>query len=271
VEPVLHLFGSEVGAYRLFTIIALAAATGSTGWMALRAGLGWRRVTAFLMATLFGALVGARLFAVATVESPVGGDAARIFALRFGDMAMFGGLGGAAIGGLLMASALGERPERLADMTAPAIALGIVLLRTGCLLAGCCFGKESDLPWAVTYPEGSLPHLFQWPESVFGQVGAPHSIHPIPIYEMIAGILLLVAAFQIQHRHHRDGAAFAVVVGGYAIARLLIHPLRFVEPGSTPAWFYPLIYAVVALTAATWILAPHLRPKPVMLAPTRHR
>ena len=268
MEPILHVFGLEIGAYRLFTIMALTVATGSTGWMALRAGLGWRRVTAFLVATVAGAMVGARLFAVATTASPLGEGADRIFALRFGDMAMFGGLGGAAIGGLLVASALGERPERLADMTAPAIALGIVLLRTGCLLAGCCFGKESNLPWAVTYPDGSLPHLFQWPESVFGLVGAPHPIHPIPVYEMIAGVLLLVAAVQIQHRPHREGMVFAVVVGGYAIARLLIHPLRFAGPGNTPAWFDPTMYAVVAVVAAAWILTPHLRAKQGVLAPS---
>ena len=161
MHPVIHLFGVEFGAYRLMTGVAVIAAVVLTAWLARRDGLRWRPAIALVLATVTGALAGARLFVAATASEPFIGDAGRLFALRFGDMAMFGGLGGAVIAGVAVARWSGERPERLADIAAPAVALGVVVLRTGCLLAGCCFGKETDLPWAITYPEDSLAHLHQ--------------------------------------------------------------------------------------------------------------
>ena len=40
----------------------------------------------------------------------------------------------------------------MADLAAPWIALGLALTRMGCFLNGCCFGKPSNLPWAVHFP-----------------------------------------------------------------------------------------------------------------------
>ena len=44
-----------------------------------------------------------------------------------------------------------------ADAFAPGIAIGHAIGRIGCFAAGCCWGKECDLPWAVTFhnPEAS--------------------------------------------------------------------------------------------------------------------
>ena len=46
----------------------------------------------------------------------------------------------------------------------------------------------------------------------------------------------------------------AVVLGGYALARFLIEPLRAAEPGGTPPWFDPVMFALVAAAALTWAL-----------------
>lgn len=260
MHPLIHILESEIGAYRLFTIAALVASTGLAAWIAHRGGLGWRTASMFLLATLTGALVGARLFAAATAADPFFGGAGEMFALRFGNMAIFGGIGGAAIGGWAVARWTGEPAERLADMAAPAIALGIVLLRTGCLLAGCCFGKETDLAWAITYPEGSLSHLHQRTDSVFSLFGAPSGVHPIPVYEMLAGAVLLVVALWLLHQPVRQGTAFSVVVGGYALVRLSIQPLRAAEPGNLPSWFDPAMFSLVAFATAAWLASPLRSP-----------
>ena len=44
-------------------------------------------------------------------------------------------------------------PVRLyLDMLAIGLMLGLSFGRIGCFLRGCCFGKPSDLPWAVCFP-----------------------------------------------------------------------------------------------------------------------
>jgi phosphatidylglycerol---prolipoprotein diacylglyceryl transferase len=40
---------------------------------------------------------------------------------------------------------------RTCDVFAPGLALGHAFGRVGCFAAGCCFGKETHLPWAVTF------------------------------------------------------------------------------------------------------------------------
>ena len=37
------------------------------------------------------------------------------------------------------------------DVFAPGIAIGHAIGKVGCFAAGCCWGKECDLPWAVTF------------------------------------------------------------------------------------------------------------------------
>ena len=37
------------------------------------------------------------------------------------------------------------------DAFAPGIAIGHAIGRLGCFAAGCCWGKECTLPWAVTF------------------------------------------------------------------------------------------------------------------------
>ncbi len=52
-------------------------------------------------------------------------------------------------------------PLALADLIAPSLLAGLAIGRIGCLLNGCCYGGETDRPWAVTFPSGSVPYIDQ--------------------------------------------------------------------------------------------------------------
>jgi phosphatidylglycerol---prolipoprotein diacylglyceryl transferase len=47
------------------------------------------------------------------------------------------------------------------DILAVALMAGIGFGRIGCLLEGCCYGKQCDLPWAVVFPYDSIPYNSQ--------------------------------------------------------------------------------------------------------------
>jgi len=49
----------------------------------------------------------------------------------------------------------------MADLIAPSLMAGLALGRIGCLLNGCCYGGESTLPWALSFPRESLPYMEQ--------------------------------------------------------------------------------------------------------------
>lgn len=255
MDPILRVAGAELPAYRMFTIAAALAGLGLTTVLAVRRGIRMRSALAVGAVAIAGGLVGGRLFAALTAVEPFWGDAGTAAALRFGDMAIFGGLAGALLAGIATTRLAGISATRFGDAAAPAIGIGIALLRVGCLLAGCCFGRETTLPWGITYPPGSFPHMHQIETSgsIAGVLERVGPVHPIPFYEMIAGVLLAALALVILRHRARAGTAFAVTAGGYAFLRLLIEPLRAPEPGGTPPWFDPVMFAAVAIAALVWL------------------
>lgn len=104
------------------------------------------------------------------------------YVIEKGDVgSLFSGVGlvfyGGAIGGALAVAAWAWRHDlldyRLFDMAAPALAIGYAVGRWGCQLAGDGdYGIPSDLPWAMAYPDGTVPTTV--------------AVHPTPIYEFLA-------------------------------------------------------------------------------------
>ena len=260
MAPTVYLWGLELPSYRVLTIVALLVGCGIVIAIAGRRGIPRRAAATIATAGVIGGLVGGRLLAAATATDPFWSGTDDVFAFRFGNMAMFGGLFGASSAVWLAARSLRVSVLRFGDAAAPGVAAGILLLRVGCLLAGCCFGRETTALWGITYPRGSDAHLDQVAnaDSPFGLMTV-HAVHPIPVYEMLAAAALAIVSMAILHRDVRDGTAAAVVAAGYALARVVIEPMR----ASEPDWFYPHAFFIVFALAAAWLMlaaAQHLVP-----------
>jgi phosphatidylglycerol:prolipoprotein diacylglycerol transferase len=95
---------------------------------------------------------------------------------------------------------------------APALAVGHAIGRIGCFLVGDDYGRPTDLPWAVAFPQGLPPTL--------------EKVHPTQLYEMaflfVLGWLLV--------RWRKAGAADRDVLGRYLLlagaGRFLIEFIR---------------------------------------------
>jgi phosphatidylglycerol:prolipoprotein diacylglycerol transferase len=81
----------------------------------------------------------------------------------------------------------------------PALAMGHAIGRLGCFFVGDDYGRPSNLPWAVAFPQGLPPTEVR--------------VHPTQLYE--AAALLVVAWLLIRWRKH--GTPDAVVVGRYLV------------------------------------------------------
>jgi phosphatidylglycerol:prolipoprotein diacylglycerol transferase len=76
------------------------------------------------------------------------------------------------------------------DVFAPGIALGHVVGRLGCLMAGCCFGRPASIPWAITFRD---------PAAARGTpLGVP--LHPTQLYEAGAEALILAILLALERR-----------------------------------------------------------------------
>jgi len=127
--------------------------------------------------------------------------------------------------------------ERMQFVIAPLL-WGHALGRVGCFLAGCCFGKESDVPWAIT---------------MHG-----HARHPTQLYEALA---LAVLAYLVQRRCFKSYQTQGYLIS-YGIVRWIIENFRGDElrgawgAQSTSQWI-----ALGMITAGSAWLAVQIREK----------
>lgn len=121
-----------------------------------------------------------------------------------------GGLWGGLLAYLALAAPLAfflaKRKRAALDLVALSIPIPWMFVKLGCLLNGCCYGKPSSLPWAITFPDGAS--------------GAPSGIplHPAQIYEICIMVGVLVV-FKILKREHWKGTMILWFLIFYGLGR----------------------------------------------------
>ncbi len=134
---------------------------------------------------------------------------------------------------------------KVADISAPAVAIGHGIGRLGCFAAGCCYGIATDLPWGVTFTDtysGSL-------------VGVPLNIplHPTQLYEATTNLVLGGFLIWMLRRKQYDGQIFWSYVLAYAALRffhefLRADPRGFLFGGAlSTSQFIAIVGATIAL------------------------
>ena len=79
-----------------------------------------------------------------------------------GGLEFYGGFVGGIGGTLLYLLVTGRSIRWYLDIAAPTLMWGLAWGRAGCLLNGCCWGGPTQLPWAITFPYGSLAFRQHW-------------------------------------------------------------------------------------------------------------
>ena len=267
MNPVLSLtlggWQINTSSYRLFFILAAAATIGLSMVVAHHRGLPTRRCLGCLLPMAAAVPIGARLMDAATKRDLYMEDPSRLWAVDLTGFSMFGGLLLASLVGIVACRRLRIDLVRLADSVAPALGIGIALMRVGCFEAGCCFGEVCDLPWAVTFPAGSEAHLYQLLSSgTIFSLGSPLPVHPTQLYEAAAGLTGSGLALWILAGKRMEGTAFLFFAGWYSGFRLVNHVFRAAGSSLTVSdQFYPILYTAVLLAAAATLI---LREKPTI-------
>jgi phosphatidylglycerol:prolipoprotein diacylglycerol transferase len=124
----------------------------------------------------------------------------------------FGGLVGGAIGVILWARWRGFLGWQLVDTAAVPLAVGYAIGRIGCQLSGDGdYGTSSDLPWAMSYPDGTVP--------------TTDEVHPTPVYETVSMGLAGVVLWRLRDRF-APGVLFGLYLMLAGIERFLVEFIR---------------------------------------------
>jgi phosphatidylglycerol:prolipoprotein diacylglycerol transferase len=118
-------------------------------------------ITNLALYCLIAGVVGARLFYVVHHYDKLDRPLASLFAVWEGGLEFYGGVI-FAIPVIVFYSRHHKLPIRQClDIMAIALMLGLAFGRIGCFWNGCCFGKPSELPWAIRFPYDSFAYFSQ--------------------------------------------------------------------------------------------------------------
>jgi phosphatidylglycerol---prolipoprotein diacylglyceryl transferase len=164
-----------------------------------------------VFAALIGGLVGSRLDYLLQNWSEMSDDlVGNIFSGS--GLVWFGGLVGGALGVILWARWRRFLGWELFDTAAVPLAIGYAIGRVGCQLSGDGdYGIHSDLPWAMSYPDGTVP--------------TTDTVHPTPVYETIAMGLVGVVLWRLRDRF-APGVLFGLYLIAAGVERLLVEFVR---------------------------------------------
>ena len=137
-----------------------------------------------------------------------------IFAVWHGGMSFHGGLIGSLLMGWRCARKHGIPFYVLSDLAAVAAPIGIGLGRISNFINGELYGRPSDVPWAMVFPQGG-----------------PVPRHPSELYEaLLEGLLLFSALLWLSGRVHAEGALTWAFIGGYGLVRFFVEFFREPDP-----------------------------------------
>lgn len=133
---------------------------------------------------------------------------------------------------LLIPKKRGYEPEMLSALM-PGMTLGHAFGRIGCFLGGCCYGRLSDSPLAVVYPEGS--HAAKLYPNAEGTGSLP--VLPIPLFE--AAFELLLFAFMMLLPKKAKRYSLSIYSVFYGIFRFVAEFYRGDDRGSVGGFMTP--------------------------------
>ena len=115
----------------------------------------------------------------------------------------------------------------IADILIPSFAIGQFFGRLGCLAAGCCWGKVTDLSWGIEFPRRSMvfhQHLNQELVTHLDQISLP--IHPTQLYDSLYGLSLFIILTWIRRHKKYHGQVFMWWLFLYPLMRSFIELFR---------------------------------------------
>ena len=218
--PELFRIGTfPITTYGIFLAVGMLLALFAASRLAARDGLPKDRIYDLGLWVLVGGLIGSKVLMI-LVEPDV-----QIFTLDFlrSGGVFYGGLLGGFFAVVILIRLYKLPFWKVADAFAPGVALGQAFGRQGCFSAGCCWGKETHLPWGVHFTEKGHEYTGV---PIYGPDGSDLFLHPTQLYESF--IMLAVFGFLVYlHKRKKFDGQILIAYGIiYALVRFSLEFIR---------------------------------------------
>jgi phosphatidylglycerol:prolipoprotein diacylglycerol transferase len=150
--------GVPVRSYGVLMLAGIICGIALAMVRAVQAGLDAEQVLGLALWVIPGGAIGGRLFYViqywsTRIQQPDAWSTIKnVLAFTEGGLVVYGAFIGAMAAFAIYMLRHKLPALAMADIMAPGMMVGLSLGRLGCLMNGCCYGGESHLPWAITFP-----------------------------------------------------------------------------------------------------------------------
>ncbi|HNV85367.1 MAG TPA: prolipoprotein diacylglyceryl transferase [Candidatus Omnitrophota bacterium] len=197
----IHTYGVCVA---LGVLLALLLMKRSTS----REGLSPEETADLVLWTTVASFAGARLFYVVQNFDYYRENPLEIFAIWQGGVVFYGGV----LGGLAFLGAYSAVQRKsflkITDFFSPYLLLAHGVGRIGCFLNGCCYGKFTTLPWAVSFPS------------------VPETVHPVQLYEAAFNFSVFPLLIWCHRRKLFEGQTTFLYFLIYGLGRFFLEQFR---------------------------------------------
>ncbi|HWB40726.1 MAG TPA: prolipoprotein diacylglyceryl transferase [Gemmatimonadales bacterium] len=250
---VFHIGPLEITGYGLMMMVAFLMG----GWLIAlelkRRGLSEDYAADMIAAAVIGGIVGAKLWYVVVAQ-----DMGALFSR--GGLVWYGGFIGGTAAVILNGWRLKVPLRWTMQLAAPALPAAYALGRVGCFLVNDDYGRPTDLPWAVKFPQGLPPSTAASMEQLFGIPVAPGTdpstvlaVHPTQIYEAILMLGAFMLIWSLRKSDRPIGWIFGLYLAIAGIERFLIEILRAKDDRFLGPFTLAQLTSVVLVVAAVWI------------------
>ncbi|GMQ47544.1 prolipoprotein diacylglyceryl transferase [Vibrio sp. 10N] len=214
IDPVLFELGPlSVRWYGLMYLIGFAFALWLANRRADKSGSGWTReqVSDLLFAGFLGVVIGGRVgYVLFYGFEELLQDPLYLFKVWTGGMSFHGGLLGVITAMFWYARKNGRTFFNVADFIAPLVPFGLGMGRLGNFMNSELWGRVTDVPWAIIFPNGG-----------------PLPRHPSQLYEFaLEGVVLFLILNWFIRKPRPEGSVSGLFLLGYGTFRFMVEYVR---------------------------------------------
>lgn len=251
---IIHLGPLEVTGYGLMLMVAFLMG----GWLIARqlreTNLREDYAADIVAAAVIGGIIGAKLWYVALTRDPGA-------LLSRGGLVWYGGFIGGAAAVLLNGWRLKVPVRWTMQLAAPALAAAYALGRVGCFLVNDDYGRPTDLPWGMRFPEGlppstagNLRQLFGVPIPAGIDPATVLAVHPTQLYEVAIMLVAFAILWSLRKRGYPIGWLFGLYLIFAGVERFLVEFVRAKDDRFLGSFTLAQLTSVIIIAIGAYLL-----------------
>lgn len=212
-EELLTIGPLTIYGYGVMIALGVLAAYGTAEYRARKLKMEYDHVFYLIIWCLIGGFACSKLLYWLTEWKSIVQDPAFLLRTMGDGFVVYGGIIGGILAGYLYCRLKKLHFLKFFDLVAPSVALAQGFGRIGCLLAGCCYGRETEGALAITFQNSSF---------------APNHVALIPtqVYSSLSDFLHFGILIWIARHKKADGQVAACYLIFYSVGRFVLEFFR---------------------------------------------